>query len=324
MKKYSYSAAALFLACLPSLSFAGVYSVQPNVQVVGNVKTITASYADSLKDLSRNYNIGLENLKAANPGKNMYVPGDGAKITIPSQHIVPDNCKGIYINQAERRLYYCPTDGSRVATYPISIGDEQTPTPRGKASVTAKMTNPTWHVPNSIYKEHIAKGKPISRIIPPGPDNPLGKYALKLSMSGYEIHGTNAPDGIGVRISHGCIRLYPEDIKSLYSMVTVGTPVMITHEPYKAGWSNGELYFEAHKPFRDFVGQGHNDMALARKVISKKINGRDVNVNWQLVEQMVNNPTGVPKVISTKGPVSNGQVIYSQNELPTTPSIQRR
>jgi L,D-transpeptidase ErfK/SrfK len=163
--------------------------------------------------------------------------------------------RGIVLNIASKRLFYFPqvAEGETpyVMTYPIGIGRVGWDTPLGDAKVISKARDPVWYVPVSVRKEHAEAGDPIASIVPAGPDNPLGKFVLKLDMPGYLIHGTNQPYGVGMRVSHGCVRLYPENIELLYSMVETGEVVSIINEPYLAGWKGGELYFESHTPLED-------------------------------------------------------------------------
>ena len=163
--------------------------------------------------------------------------------------------KGVILNIASMRLFYFPpvADGEliQVMTYPIGIGRVGWETPLGSTTLVAKARDPSWYVPASVRQEHTAMGDPLPSVVPPGPDNPLGRFVLKLDMPGYLIHGTNQPYGVGMRVSHGCVRLYPENIERLYSMVSVGASVTIINKPYLAGWRNGELYIESHAPLED-------------------------------------------------------------------------
>jgi L,D-transpeptidase ErfK/SrfK len=156
---------------------------------------------------------------------------------------------------ASKRLFYFPEVGEggpvQVITYPVGIGRVGWETPLGDAKVVAKATDPTWYVPWSVRQEHAAAGDPLPSTVPPGPDNPLGRHVLQLNMPGYLIHGTNKPYGVGMRVSHGCVRLYPENIERLYSMVGIGESVRIINEPFLVGRLNGELYFEGHAPLEE-------------------------------------------------------------------------
>lgn len=215
---------------------------------MGEVRTYTVKNDESLIEIARGFDLGYNHIVDANPGIDPFVPGNGKVISIPAAWIMPDIpplFKGIVVNLPEMRLYsiYSKNGEPRVKTFPIGIGRESNPTPEGKLTVIEKIENPVWHVPESIKKE-----KPyLPDEVLPGPDNPLGSHALRLSRSNYLIHGTNKPWGIGRKYSHGCIRLYPEDIPELFELVQTGTPVIIVNQPVKIGLKGGEVYMEVHK-----------------------------------------------------------------------------
>jgi L,D-transpeptidase ErfK/SrfK len=228
----------------------------PDQQVVGELQVIEARYEDTFVDIARAYNVGFDELIEANPGVDAWLPGEGTRILLPTRYILPDApYEGIVINLARKRLFYFPepdADGRRVVvTYPLGIGKEGTVTPVGATTVISKTANPVWWPPQSVREEHIAKGDPLPEKVLPGPDNPLGAHALRLGMPSYLIHGTNKPAGVGMRSSHGCLRLFPENIAFMYDDVPVGTSVAIVNQPWLFGWQDGHLYLEAHKPFSD-------------------------------------------------------------------------
>jgi L,D-transpeptidase ErfK/SrfK len=177
-------------------------------------------------------------------------------VLLPTQFVLPDVPReGLVLNIASKRLFYFPAmpDGEKrvVKTYPIGIGRVGWETPLGMTTVVAKAKDPHWFVPASVRREHAEMGDPLPSVVPPGPDNPLGHRVLQLEMPGYLIHGTNQPYGVGMRVSHGCVRLYPENIELLYELVEIGEPVLIINEPYLLGRRDGELYFEPHQPLED-------------------------------------------------------------------------
>jgi L,D-transpeptidase ErfK/SrfK len=228
----------------------------PEQTVVGEPQLMFTSAENTFSDIAREYGLGYDELVAANPDVDPWVPGDGTAVLLPTQFVLPDvPHEGIVLNIASKRLFYFPQVGENeapyVMTYPIGIGRVGWDTPLGNAEVISKAKDPQWYVPASVRREHEEAGDPLPAIVPAGPDNPLGQYVLKLDMPGYLIHGTNQPYGVGMRVSHGCVRLYPENIELLYSLVGVGEKVMIINEPYLAGWRDGELYFESHEPFED-------------------------------------------------------------------------
>lgn len=199
--------------------------------------------ADNLIELAVQYDVGYVELVAANPGVDPWLPGEGREIRLPLYHLLPDAPnEGIVINIADMRLYYFPSKDAPVQTYPLGVGRDGFSIPLGRTKVTLKREHPTWVPPPSVRAE-----KPeLPEVVPAGPDNPLGDYALNLGLPLYRIHGTNRPYGVGRRVSHGCIRLYPADIETLFKKVAVGTPVTIVEQPTKVGWVDGELYVEVH------------------------------------------------------------------------------
>ncbi len=232
--------------------------------VVGQPQVVLTTASNALPDFAREYGLGYDEVLAANPGVDIWIPGEDTPVLLPTQFVLPDVPReGIVLNIASKRLFYFPADGvvrngetgellsQIVLTYPIGIGRVGWETPLGSTSVTAKAVDPHWWVPASVRQEHAAMGDPLPSVVPPGPDNPLGSRVLKLGMPGYLIHGTNAPSGVGMRVSHGCIRLYPEDIEFLYELVDVGVPVTIINEPYLLGRLGDEWYFESHEPLED-------------------------------------------------------------------------
>jgi L,D-transpeptidase ErfK/SrfK len=228
----------------------------PEQTVVGEPQIVFTAADDTFSALAREYGLGYDELVAANPGIDPWLPGADTPVLLPTQYVLPDGPKkGVVLNVASKRLYYFPAVGEgepvQVITYPVGIGRVGWETPIGDAKVVAKATDPVWYVPWSVRQEHAAAGDPLPSIVPPGPDNPLGRHVLQLDMPGYLIHGTNKPYGVGMRVSHGCVRLYPENIELLYSMVGVGESVRIINEPYLVGRLNGELYLESHAPLEE-------------------------------------------------------------------------
>lgn len=239
-----YLAASAFLLILSCAALAEVYS--GDATVIGIRKSYRTRAGESLVEVARRFDLGYQELVAANPGIDPFAPGAGISVTIPTEWIVPASLKwgGIVINLSEMRLYYSFSfKGARlIASFPIGIGDEGKDTPVGTFRVIQKIENPSWYVPQSVKME-----KPeLPDVVPPGPDNPLGTHAMRLSERTILIHGTNKPWGVGRRVSHGCIRLYPEDIPRLYRLVAVGTPVTIVMEPVKVGERNGRVFAEVH------------------------------------------------------------------------------
>jgi len=278
--------------------------------VIGEIQTVVATEEDSLSDIARNFQVGYEEIVRANPGVDPWLPRAYTVVTVPTQHILPAAPRtGIVLNVSEMRLYYYPPAraGARptVVTHPVSVGDMDWTTPLGLTKVVAKVAKPTWYPPKSIRAEHAADGDPLPAAVPPGPDNPLGDYALRLGFDGYLIHGTNKPRGIGMRVTHGCVRLYPEDIEALFRSVPVGTPVRIVDQPYKAGWRDGVLLLESHPPFADSNKASPNNMTPVVQAIITATGKNSVPIDWPRVLDAAGEARGIPAAISL--PASTAQ-----------------
>lgn len=308
---------------------AAEYWVAPGEEVIGEIRVIEARYEDTFVSLAREHNVGYEALRRANPGVDAWLPGAGTKITLPTRFVLPRAPhKGIVVNVAELRLYYFPAepgprpdgvapDAVRVVTYPISVGRLDWSTPLGVTTVTSKVANPSWYPPQSIREEHAARNDILPRVVPPGPDNPLGKHALRLGFPGYLIHGTNKPSGVGMRVTHGCIRMFPEDVEWMFKTVPTGTQVRIVNQPHKLGWTHEGLYLEAHPPLESLVEE--DEVTVYRPVVATESpdeNGpeslltaltrvyvaataeRSANVQWPLAERIMYEANGLPQLVS--------------------------
>ncbi len=251
---------------------------------------------DSLVEMARRYDVGYNEISDANPGVDPFIPRVGTRVTIPGRWILPDvpRRRGIVVNIAERRLYFFPPHRNHlVDTFPVGIGDEGWETPVGTYRIVEKLVHPSWYVPASIRRQ-----KPeLPKVVPPGPDNPLGDYALRLSIGTVLIHGTNRPFGIGRRVSHGCIHLYPEDIAALYRMVKCGTRVTIVRQRVKAVLVNGKVLVEIHG------GEGRLLQQEAIQVLEKKgLLGRvDMGLLLAALKSASGMPVDVSKVAATAG-----------------------
>jgi L,D-transpeptidase ErfK/SrfK len=207
------------------------------------------------------------------------------------------------LNVPEYRIYYYPDgDGGRVLTYPVSVGREGWTTPYGRTTVVRKTHLPTWYPPDSVRAEHAARGDILPAIVPPGPDNPLGEHALYLGFASYLIHGTNEPRGLGMRSSHGCIRMFPEDIEALFGMAGVGTQVTIVNQPYKFGWGEGGLYLEAHPPLAEETAQW-SETELTRRFVAAT-ETRRVQVRWDHAGAVMTAGSGIPEFVSVEGTIT--------------------
>jgi len=243
----------LFVMALPIAAQAEQFELPPDDNDVVGALTVVAARADeTLLDLARRHGLGYEDIVRANPKVDTWLPGEGTEVLLPTQYVLPPGPrKGVILNLAEYRMYYFPEpkDGEPaiVMTYPMSIGRMDWETPLGLTRIVSKVRSPTWYPPESVRAEHAADGDPLPRIVPPGPKNPLGAFAMRLGLPGYLIHSTNRPAGVGMRVTHGCIRMFPEDIRFLFDQVSVNTPVRIINEPVKVGWHGDELVMEVHR-----------------------------------------------------------------------------
>lgn len=211
--------------------------------VVGRASVYKTKSSDTLIDIARRNGLGYTELVAANPGVDPWLPGEGVELTLPTEHLLPRAPReGIVLNLADQRVYFFPSDGSTPQSMPVGIGRQGWKTPLGRTHVRRKKADPPWYVPASIRAEN----PDLPKVVAPGPDNPLGRHAIYLGWPSYLLHGTNKPSGVGRRVSHGCVRLYPEDIEKLFSMVTLKTPVTLVDQPAKIGWRDGELLLEVH------------------------------------------------------------------------------
>ena len=267
--------------------------------VIGEPQVVFAAESDTLSDLARTYGLGYDEILAANPDVDPWLPGAGTPVLLPTQYVLPNvEREGVVLNIATKRLFYFPEvpDGEpqMVRTYPIGIGRVGWETPLGQTRVVSKAKDPYWWVPASVRREHAEVGDPLPSVVPPGPDNPLGHRVLKLDMPGYLIHGTNMPYGVGMRVSHGCVRLYPENIEALYELVAIGESVTIVNEPYQFGERGGALYFEAHKPLEDDVLAPEERLV---KLLDKQVDAVGAPLNDHLrdhVRAIANDPNGLP------------------------------
>lgn len=278
----------------------------PATSVVGEIQIIRTRAKDTFIDVAQAYDLGYDELAEANPGIDPWLPGEGTEIVLPSRFVLPDAPReGIVLNVASKRLFYfpkpAPGEPQQVYTFPISIGREGWATPLGKTRITAKTRDPVWRVPASIRKEHAENGDPLPPVVPPGPDNPLGRYAMRLAIPGdYLIHGTNKPAGVGMRVSHGCIRMNPEDIEWLFPQVPIGLPVHIVNQPLLLGTADGVLYLEAHPPLEE--DKVRRTDWLLREIENYVARHPGVQVDYERAGDIVREQRGYPIAILTGAP----------------------
>jgi L,D-transpeptidase ErfK/SrfK len=271
--------------------------------IIGQMTVVTAKESDTFIELARRFGLGFQELVLANPKVDPWLPGQGTQVVVPTRYILPNAKRsGLILNLAEMRVYYFDKrEPGFVYTYPISIGKDGWATPNTQTSIIGMQKDPTWTPPESIRKEHEEKNDPLPLTVPPGPDNPLGEYAIRLGLAGYLIHGTNNPRGIGMRVTHGCVRLHPDDIKDLFARVSVNTPVTIVNQPYKLAWSGGKLYAEMHPNEGDESGTNSRHLTkFVQAIIGATKSNKDYKVDWKLANQLAKNKNGLPISVGTK------------------------
>lgn len=304
MLKWLRYALVLTSIMMTSTVVAATYQLPANGDnVVGNDRVAGVKISDSLSTFAERYDVGYYAILEANPNASPFRLYNGIRLFVPGQFILPDAPReGIVINLAELRLYYYPPNSNTVVTYPIGIGriGDGWQTPTGQVPITEKIQDPVWRVPPSVIADMARRGKTIPETIPPGPENPLGAYMMRLGQTSFLIHGTNRPDTVGRRTSAGCIHLYPEDIEQLYNAVPLGTQVTVVNQPLKVGILQGQLYLEAHSPLleqrAEYAGQYDN---ISRTMLQRALANQTANVDWTKVQLLTQTQTGIPTVIGT-------------------------
>ena len=261
-----------------------------------------AKHEDTLLDIARKFDLGQNEILLANPTVDRWMPGENTKVRIPNSRLLPDTPhEGVVLNLPEFRLYYYPKpdkDQTRVViTHPISIGRIDWNTPLGKTKIIAKNRNPVWIPPQSIREEHAEQGEILPKIFPAGPDNPLGLFAIRLAVPGYLIHSTNKPYGVGMRVSHGCIRMYPEDIEKLFPQVKTGTSVYIVNQAIKVGWSNHILYIEVYPELEGNELDYEERLNKSLDLIELANNGQLPVLYGNALKQALQQSNGIPVAI---------------------------
>jgi len=287
-------------------------------RLIGQNQTYTIQEGDNkLQTIARRFNTAAQVILETNNTIAPVNPAPGTVITIPSQMLLPDTPReGIVVNLAELRLYYFPPGENIVQVFPLGIGQLGLETPVTTTRVSQKIPNPTWTPTPGIRARSLEQGIKLPPVVPAGPNNPLGRFALRLGVGNgeYLIHGTSAPDSVGLRVSSGCMRMNAPDIKALFEQVRVGTRVQIINEPVKFSVEpDGKRYIEVHRPlaqvegenpqvspithsaeFATFVSQAGSDKALIDKALSRR--------------------AGIPVIVSAgSGPSASNSVLSVQN-----------
>lgn len=287
----------LFLA---NMAFAMRFPLPPKGDdLVGQIQFAQVKPGDTIATVAARYDVGFFELAEANPEVDPDHPLVGDELIVPSQYILPHVPRqGIVINLATMRLYYFPKNADYFYSYPIGIGKENWNSPEGKLSIVQKIKNPVWVVPESIFKFRAEHGDPVPHVVPSGPTNPLGYFAMRLSNPSFLIHGTDDPTSVGRRSSAGCIHLYADDIKELFGLTAINTPVLFINQSYLAGWHNGNVMISAHLPLAEQRAQLANTSADSVALINSLGSGNKT-IDWQKAEETLRQHTGIPVQVSS-------------------------
>src|SRR6267154_6151165 len=314
---------------LPQPSATDHSPVEAGNDIVGYVQKTVVGKEDTLPDIARRFDVGYEEMLTANPGVDPWWPGAGREVGVPTQFILPAAPReSVVVNVAEMRVFYYPPhkkgEAETVYTHPIGIGKVGWKTPEGTTKIVSRQKDPIWVVPKSVRAEHSEDGEQLPAQVPAGPDNPLGQYMFRLGWPSYLIHGTNKPYGVGMRSSHGCMRLYPEDIAVFFDLIPIGTKVTVVNQPYLFGWRDGILYFQAYAVMeddsRDWTNNRKRLLAkLLNPKLQKKIAQHNDEIDWQRVGDLAHTPRAVPVPITGGlGGIDEviGQSLLVENTLP--------
>jgi L,D-transpeptidase ErfK/SrfK len=291
-------------APLPKPNATHRSEVDPNGDIVGYVQKTIVGPEDTLPDIARRFDVGYEEMLTANPGVDPWLPGVGREVIVPTQFVLPAAPReGVVVNVAAMRIFYYPPhkkgEPQIVFTHPIGIGKVGWRTPEGTTKIISRQKDPVWVVPRSVRNEHAEDGEKLPAQVPAGPDNPLGQYMFRLGWPSYLIHGTNKPYGVGMRSSHGCMRLYPEDIAVFFDLIPIGTKVTVVNQPYLFGWRDGTLFLQAYTVMEDDSRDWSKDRKrllahLLNPKLQKKISDHDKEIDWQRVGDLAHTPRAVP------------------------------
>ncbi|WP_235937713.1 L,D-transpeptidase family protein [Marinobacter caseinilyticus] len=269
--------------------------------LVGGLGVMRTVYEDTFAEIGSQISMGYLELVKANPGVDPWLPGLDTQITLPRQYVLPDvKREGIVINLAEYRLYYF--NKGTVSVYPVGVGTDDNPSPLTDARVTMRLESPAWYPPDSVRAEYEADGDYLPRMIPPGPENPLGSHALLLSEKGYLIHGTNKGFGVGMQVSHGCFRMYNEDIKRFVYDVDKGTSVQVINQPVKIGMQGKEVWLEVHRPDEDYSDAVKNELwrKVSERLEAFRAKQSGVEIQRHAIELAVEQADGIPRMIGER------------------------
>jgi len=327
----------LALVFLNQPSFATVYNLPATkhetvvAEYPNEIAVTRADQNETLLDVARRFSLGQVEIIRLNQELDRWLIKKNQVITLPNKRILPDSPHdGITLNIAEYRMYFYPENGSKVYSFAHGVGRQDWKTPLGKTSVQKKVKDPVWRPPESIRREHAALGDPLPEVVPAGIHNPLGAYALYLNLPGdYRIHGTDIDKifGIGMQITHGCVRMYPEDIDQLYHLVSEGTPVYIVKQPIKVGWLDNVLYVESHPDLEGEETTLDQRLSSAIALIEKANNNELPEFNQtalkEALEKQNGNPTAIyERVISPEEEAAEALAAQEKPAIPVIPPVK--
>src|ERR1700730_18395402 len=309
---------------LPKPSATHHFDIDTSTEIVGYVQKTVIGKDDTLPDIALRFGVGYEEMLLANQGVDPWLPGVGREVVVPTQFILPmAPHEGVVVNVAAMRIFYYPphkkNEPQTVYTHPIGIGRVGWKTPEGTTKIVSRTKDPVWVVPKSVRDEHAEDGEKLPARVPAGPANPLGQYMFRLSWPSYLIHGTNKPYGVGMRSSHGCMRLYPEDIAVFFDLIPIGTKVTVVNQPYVVGWRDRTLYMQAYAVMEDDSRNWSKDRKrLLAKLLHPKQRGKiaqhDDEIDWQRVGDLAHSPRAVPVPV-TGGGLDGVDAVIAQGVL---------
>ncbi len=291
------------LICISTVASAATFRVPPaNEALIGQIQYRQSTSSDSISAIQERYDIGFNALEKANPQLNAAKSlSRGENIKLPTQHLLPDGAReGIVVNLPEMRMYYYVPGTGKVATYPIGIGRIGKTLPLATATITKKTENPAWVPTPDIREFNLTQGVVLPQVMPPGPDNPLGPYAIYMSIPTFLIHSTIFPESIGKRASFGCVRMFESDIKDFFPTIEPGIPVMIINSPVKVAWQKNRLLMEAHTPLEEHTAEYEATLPGTVSQIQHLTQNEDTLIDWQAISFIEKERDGLPHEIGMK------------------------
>lgn len=298
--RYLAAVAALLTA---GQAWATVYTMpSANQSLVGDLQYTVAAADDTAAKLGQRYDIGFGAIQSANPHIDVVKEMTyGTQLQIPTQHLLPNHPReGIVVNLPEMRMYYYLN--GKVLTYPVGIGKIGKTIPITKTTITRKVKDPVWIPPQDIREFNLEQGIVLPRIMPAGPDNPLGPYAIYMGIPTYLIHSTIFPESVGKRASFGCLRMFESDIQEFFPSINKGIPVVIVNEPTKVGWENSHLFVETHQPLEEHNGAYDATLPGMVHIVANATDDSDALVDWQLLYYLAQERDGIPHDVGVKLP----------------------